>query len=162
MTGRYDTALICLNGHVISEAMRRYPEDSRKFCDECGAASISTCPRCSQAIQGEYQVDGAVAFGPTMPAPAFCGECGAAFPWTEAKLNAARELIEESDELSPEEKARLKESVPDLMHDGPKTAVAVVRVKKAMMKIGRAAGEALQKILVDIASETVKKTMNIG
>jgi hypothetical protein len=30
-----------------------------------------------------------------------------------------------------------------------------------MMKIGRVAGEALQKIVVDIASETVKKTMGL-
>jgi hypothetical protein len=44
----------------------------------------------------------------------------------EIRLNAARKLIEESDELSPDEKQQLNESVPELMHDGPRTAVAVV------------------------------------
>ena len=50
----YDVAQICLNGHVINESVKEYPKFNKKYCDKCGASTITNCPNCHAEIQGEY------------------------------------------------------------------------------------------------------------
>jgi geranylgeranyl diphosphate synthase type II len=99
--GWWDTAQICLNGHVITSASRISPELKRQFCDKCGAATITECPKCGANIPGYYHVPGELTLARTYKLPKFCRECGAAYPWTESSLKAGHELALE--EARPEE-----------------------------------------------------------
>ena len=65
------------------------------------------------------------------------------------------------DELTPEEKTRLAESVSELAQDSPSTPVAVARVKKLAVKVGKEGWGLLQKILIDVASDTAKKMLGL-
>jgi hypothetical protein len=74
-------------------------------------------------------------------------------------LEAAKELVETLDTISAEEKASLKESLDDLVRDTPRTKVAEAKYKNIMKKVGREAYDGMRSILVDIASEAVKKSL---
>ena len=53
----------------------------------------------------------------------------------------------------------MTQSLPDLVRDVPETPLAVVRFKKSILKLGKPVGDALYKIMVDVMSEAVKKTL---
>lgn len=93
--------------------------------------------------------------------PHYCYNCGKPYPWTQVKLEAAKELAEELDGLNNEEKDVLKQSIEELTRDTPKTEVAAVKVKKFLAKASGAALSMLRDILVDIASETAKNAMGL-
>ena len=130
----YDVAQICINGHVINAASLRNPHRSQKFCSLCGAQTIDSCQKCQNQIRGHFVRENQI-LG-VYSRPAFCLECGNAYPWTEAALIAARELAQELDGLNPEEKELLKESLEDIVRDTPRTSVAVTRFKKLVTKSG--------------------------
>ncbi len=52
--GRYDTAQICMNGHIINSMSKSHPEHNKEFCDKCGARTITKCPHCNTPIRGHY------------------------------------------------------------------------------------------------------------
>jgi hypothetical protein len=85
----YDTAQICLNGHLINPWAVSSPERNQNFCGECGIKTITDCPHCKEAIRGRYhsRVFTLTAFYP----PKFCYHCGQPYPWTEAAIEAAKE-----------------------------------------------------------------------
>jgi len=78
------------------------------------------------------------------------------YPWTEAKLSAAQELADELD-LTEQEKEMLKQSLPELVKDTPRTQVAANRFKRLATKGGELALGMFRDILVDVMSETAKK-----
>ena len=92
-----------------------------------------------------------------LPLPIFCPDCGTPYPWTEAKLKAAKELADLLEDLSPEERELLKKSFDDIVRDTPRTAVAATQFKRLAAKVGKTMAEELRKLVVDIASETAKK-----
>lgn len=157
----YDTAQICTNGHVINSQSVYLPEHNKKFCDKCGAPTITDCQNCNTPIKGLYHRSSDIrAYHPTdLALPSFCPHCGNPYPWTEARLKAARELADELDNLSLEEREILKKSLDDIMvmEDTPQTPVAATRFKKLVAKAGKSAAEAFRKLLVDVLSETAKK-----
>ncbi len=88
-----------------------------------------------------------------------CEHCGEAYPWTERTQQAAFDLfIEES--MDEKERQEFKESVEQITKDTPQAQVAWRRIAKHLGKMGKGAAQAIRDILVDVASETVKKTMN--
>ncbi len=97
-----------------------------------------------------------------LPLPIFCHDCGKPYPWTEAKLKAAREYSDELENLSPEERDLLKKSIDDIVRETPQTPVAATRFKKIVAKVGKVAAQQLRKLVVDIASETAKKIILEG
>ena len=150
----YDTAQICTNGHVINEQLVSSPHINKKFCDKCGAPTITNCQCCHATIRGAYH------FGPNTSSwtrPSFCPECGKPYPWTEAKLKAAHELTDLLEDLSPEEREILKKSFNDIVRETPQTTVAATQFKRLAAKVGKIAAEQLRELVVDIASETAKK-----
>ena len=155
--GYYDVALICRNGHVANEYSRAYPAHNKKFCDQCGAPTIDTCPSCSNSIMGEYHADGVI--GPSFHAPAYCENCGAPFPWTTARVAAAKELARDLPQLTAEEREKLAEAVDDLVTQSPRTPLAESRFKNLMRKAGTEATQAMRGIIVDVVSEAVKKSI---
>lgn len=154
----YDTAQICINGHVINTTAESSPQSNQKYCTECGAQTITVCPHCNTSIRGHYHVEGVI-FLFEYKKPAYCYNCGQAFPWTESSLQAATELADELESLSQKEKEQLKNSFSDLVRNTPKTVVAETRFKKIMKKAGGDACEGMKAILIDVVSETVKKSI---
>lgn len=153
-------ALVCTEGHTINSEYRANPVHNRAHCEECGSPGITACPRCNQPIPGEYTVPHVFAPSAFVP-PTFCGACGEPMPWTESRLKAARDLVEEFDELTPEDRVRLEESIAELVRDSPQVPVAVTRIKKIAMKFGKGSWTLLEKILTDVASDTAKKMLGL-
>jgi hypothetical protein len=61
------------------------------------------------------------------------------------------------DDLSGDEKSRLKATFDDLIADTPKTEMSAHCFKKFIRKIGPSSGDVLMKIIVNIATEAAKK-----
>lgn len=153
----YDIAQICCNGHVITSTYHSSPQLGRKFCDKCGAHTITQCQYCSTQIRGYYHVPGYISSSLLYDLPAFCPECGKPYPWTESKLKAAQEFSEEIENLDEEERSLLKSSLDDIIRDTTRTTVAAYRFKGIVAKSGQVAAEGFKNILIGIVSETVKK-----
>lgn len=153
MTGRYSAAEICLNGHIITEFLTSSPHRHEERCHQCGAPTITACPSCSAAIRGQEIVDIYVEY----ELPSYCHNCGAAYPWTEARLQAARELADELDDLTPDERDSLRGSLDDLVADTPRTPLAATRFKKLVAKAGPVVADGFKQMLIDVVSESAKK-----
>ncbi|WP_434346679.1 DUF2321 domain-containing protein [Myxococcus virescens] len=154
----YDVAQICERGHVINSSSVRSPQFNKKFCTKCGAATRTTCAQCNAPIQGEYHSAGVIHVGFKMNAPAHCHQCGAQHPWTIANIKAAQDLVDMSD--APDaEKTALKTSAPDLLVDSPQSQVAASRWKKFFAGTGKQVADVGRQLLVDVASEAVKKVI---
>jgi hypothetical protein len=61
-----------------------------------------------------------------MTPPAYCDSCATAFPWTIAKIAAAKEHAAEIEGLSETERKQLQEAIDDLAAGGARTDLAVV------------------------------------
>ncbi len=128
------------------------------FCRECGQPTLTRCENCGAAIRGDHSIPDVVSFF-AYSVPAFCHSCGHAYPWTAARLQAARDLAQEAEGLSPEEREVLTESLDDLVRDSPNTPVAASRFRRVVAKAGQAAAQGFRSILVDVVSETAKKML---
>ena len=117
------------------------------------------CPSCSEPIKGYYHVSGVISAGSDFNIPAYCSKCGKAYPWTQARLDAAGQLVQESELLDAEEKAQLIETFGEITADSPRTQVAATRANRLMKKAGTTVAGALRDIFVDIASEAAKKIL---
>jgi hypothetical protein len=158
MSGYYDTSQICKNGHIITRRYEGRPVHRQDFCARCGEATITQCESCHANIRGDYEVPGVFAIGDnTSPAPSFCHACGKPYPWTTRKLEAARELADELEGLSDEERTALKQTFVEMTRDTPRTELASVRFKKLLAKVRGEGITAIKSIITDIASETAKK-----
>ena len=123
---RFDTAQICLNGHIVNRMADDHPESNADYCKDCGEKTITRCPSCNANIRGYKHILG-VAYGDTSPAPGFCHSCGKSYPWTRVRIDAAKALAAEIEELSESDRILLQSSIDDLVGDTPRTNVAVVR-----------------------------------
>lgn len=154
----YYSMLVCENGHVLTDRLERSSNDT-PHCSKCGARTISQCPSCGAKIRGDLRDSGVVVIGYTTPAPKYCPECGAPFPWTTASLDALRELAELDDDLDADDADSLVKSAETALTDGPKTKVAAMRVKKILGKAGKATASAARDLLVDVLAESAKRTI---
>lgn len=157
--GYYQIAQICLNGHCITSAVDDCPELSQNFCDICGSKTITSCPSCGVDIRGNYYDEGFL--GPSYKPPAYCYSCGAPFPWTEAAISAAKELILEEEALDPAQREQLSESIPDIMIETPKTNLAAIRLKKALKAVGRFTADGIRQFVIDFGCELAKKQLGL-
>ena len=155
--GKYAVALICLNGHLITATLLKDPQKATSYCEKCGAATIFECQHCKAGIHGRYKDP----YGRYRSywVPSFCHSCGRPYPWTEKKLEAARELSEELEGLTDEEKEVLNKSIDDMITDNPRTEIGVTKFKKFMLKAKGVAVEPFRKLIVDISSETAVKLL---
>lgn len=159
--GIYRTAEVCLAGHTTTSSIETSPESRSQYCPECGEKTISACPSCGNNIRGYYELVGVISISEYVP-PNYCFHCGSRFPWAESKISAAKELIEEIDELSIEERDLLKQSVVELTTDTPKTELASFRYKKLLKKSGEVSGNTLNRIVVSIATEAAKNLLGLS
>lgn len=155
----YDTAQVCLNGHLANANYHLYPAHNQRHCKKCGEPTITRCEHCKADIRGSYEVPGVFAIGEEAPLPNFCHECGNPYPWLARRLEAANELVEEFDQLDEIESKKLKGTLNDLVRETPKTELASTRFKKLMTKAGKGSLGAMKDILTDVLSETVKRSL---
>lgn len=153
--GHYNGATICLNGHVVSISLA----NSQPYCSKCGKETFSKCSNCGSPIRGTYVADGIIDLSGRYNKPFYCFQCGAAYPWTDKILENAVELISLDEGLDDNSKMLIKEAIPDLIVDTPITPVAIAKYKKGISKAGVIVKDALYNMLIDIVSETVKKTL---
>lgn len=149
----YNGATICLNGHVISSMEPNYTP----YCADCGKNSISNCQNCNENLRGSYEDDYSIETD--YLAPSYCFNCGQPFPWTEKLINNAIELISLDDNLPDDVKRIIKSALPDLIVETPSTAVATAKYKKFIPSAAKYVQDGLRNLLVDVASETVKKSL---
>lgn len=154
----YDTARICLNGHFTNMSVEMRPEDNKNFCDRCGEKTLKTCPSCDNNIRGSYYNGSSLLWG-VRRLPLFCPNCGKPYPWQELIINASIELIKEIEQLSDEEKDTLVKSIEDIVKESPRQTAAVMNFKKLMPKIGKEVYDGLKSILIDVISETLRKSI---
>jgi hypothetical protein len=155
----YDTAQVCMNGHMVNDRASGSPQHNEAFCERCGQPTITSCPACGTALRGYYHSSVVVLGGSGTPAPIHCYKCGKPLPWTEAKLAAARELTDELDGLTDDERERLKANLHDLIAETPRTEVAVVQTKKLLAKASGEARSALVDVLRGVVREAIKGTL---
>jgi hypothetical protein len=74
-----DTMQVCMNGHQITVYAVSSPHGTKAHCPDCGAKTITQCPKCQTAIPGGRHGEYPSLCG--METPAHCQSCGAAFPW---------------------------------------------------------------------------------
>jgi hypothetical protein len=154
----FDVGQACLNGHAVTGSLTRSPEFAAKHCKDCGEPTISACPKCNKPIRGQYKNF----YGSRgWQVPSYCHECGAAYPWTERKAAALAEAIDELDELTAEDREKLKQSIPDVVNDTLKTQTAASRFRKGINKAGQMGGKLLSDLLVKVASEAAITLMGL-
>ena len=91
---------ICLNGHYRSDYVE-LGYSAERYCKQCGAKEITSCPKCHQSIPGYTDPEGITVLGRKhFSVPSYCVSCGAPYPWTSSAIEAAQELIELSDSLT--------------------------------------------------------------
>jgi len=161
--GYYYSGIACLNGHELDGYVGFVSRDSPprpidRFCPMCGEPTVTKCEHCQTDIRGKV-TDGF----DTSPwyVAANCHSCGQPYPWTRRKTEALAEAISEMDELDPAEREKLKQSIPDIVAQTPKSETAALRFKKAVAKAGSVSGEVLMKVLTSVAAEGVKKLLGM-
>lgn len=151
-------AKICNNGHVLIE---RSPLQNEEFCEACGARMMDKCPNCNSIIK-EWHYNGVVYAGtPSFTKPLYCKACGKPYPWTESAIEATSLMIQEDSELSELERKNLEELLPDVIAETPKTKVASIRIKKALLTAGEFTADAIRQFVIDFGCELAKKSIGL-
>lgn len=152
----YDTAQICLNGHLINARVRSSPEHSRNRCPDCGEPTITECKSCNAIIHGFYHMAG-VAYWDAPKVPSYCHNCGTPYPWTVSKREAALELFLADSHATGEEAEQFTADVDELLKNTPKAPVANSRFKQFLARVPGETAAAIRAILYEIASEAAKR-----
>jgi hypothetical protein len=155
--GSYHVAQVCENGHATSGRVDDMPEHRASFCGNCGAATITACGNCGVPIRGRYESDSFVVLGAKYTPPNYCHACGRPYPWTEKALQAGRDLADDTEGLTPEERERLKRSLEDVTSDNPNTEVAAGWIRKVAQRLGGSTGQLIEKVATTVATEAAKR-----
>ncbi len=172
MSLNYDVQQVCENGHQITGCYNISPEKQKKFCQECGAATIIACPTCDEKIQGtEIKLRQDFAVGPDGPAgrvvhskilsgrpagvPSYCSNCGKPYPWTENKIITAIQTLTEFGDLNEEEKKTIKQDVENIAKDVPDAELSARRIKRIWER-GKSVG---YEAIMEFASRTAAKIL---
>ena len=151
----YKSAQICLAGHCVTSDTSNV-ELLENFCAKCGSKTIYACPSCNTNIRGDYHMDDVIGFF-DYDVPAFCYNCGKPFPWTQSRLDSAKELIAEMDELTSDEQEKFNNSLPNILSETPQTPLAATRINKYLAKIAPVSKEGIKQLFFDITIEAAKK-----
>jgi hypothetical protein len=91
----YLTAQICLNGHVITNAIEHNPERQQSFCSKCGARTTIKCLNCGTNIRGKLYDEAVVVISGWSPIPpSYCHSCGRPYPWMRFSTRYIRRPLE--------------------------------------------------------------------
>ena len=154
--GNFYPAQICLHGHVINaDGHIVLTGGIRKdeHCQQCGSRCIHRCEHCEAPIRGKQTM----AHGDYVR-PSFCYKCAKPYPWMEDRLQTARELLWNDDNLSLEERNSLWDLLQYVMSD-PKSDLVPAKRKLIDIKLGGAVAatrEFIENIIAKSIAETFK------
>ncbi|MFZ0797599.1 MAG: DUF2321 domain-containing protein [Terriglobales bacterium] len=150
--GLYCDAQICLQGHVRSS--EGYFERGER-CTKCGAPCIDECQYCKSPIRGRL----AHSPGQHYDLPFFCHapKCGLAYPWMLDKLETARELLYDLENLSLEEREELWDLLKFVMCD-PKSDWVPAKTKLIGIKLAQVS-KASRDVLLDFTAKVAAEVM---
>ena len=153
---RYGVAQICINGHLIKSGVAPSPE--KDFCKKCGAETITSCGACGAFIRGglRHVRNGEEYVDALSRIPAFCEKCGQPYPWTESRIDAARDLADQL-ELDIPDRTLLEKSIEELIRDTPKAPAEAIRFKTIVGKAQPWVLGAFREILFSSISDAVRK-----
>lgn len=152
--GHYESAQVCMNGHMTCSSLESFGESASDHCPECGAETIVSCQGCGSSIRGHYVEPGVLAETIT---PAYCHKCSKAYPWTIKAIDALRSIINEDDRTSDEQKRSALASIPDIIANTPGTQLALSRIKRFIGAARKETKESIIKSLADVACEAAKR-----
>ncbi len=166
MSLNYDVQQVCENGHQITGCYNICPEKQKKFCQECGAATIIACPACDVEIQGvrievrQSLIDARTGRSTMVPGrpvgvPSYCSNCGKPYPWTENKIITAIQTLTEFGDLNEEEKKTIKQDVENIAKDVPDAELSARRIKRIWER-GKSVG---YEAIMEFASRTAAKIL---
>ena len=158
--GEYKTGRVCLNGHAVSSDVDGSPELNEKFCSRCGAETITACPECDAVIRGHRHLPSVITTFQWKPS-GYCYNCGVPYPWTKARIEALSELLDELENIPDDQRAKLKDSIPHIMVDTPRSETAALRFKKLLKQVDPDYSAALEKSIVAAATEAVKTLIGL-
>jgi len=167
MSGNYDVQQVCENGHQITGCCTIHPEQLKKFCQECGAATISKCPSCSEGIQGDPievrqswadagRGGSKMVSGRPADVPAYCSNCGEPYPWTKNKIVTAIQMFAEFGDLDEEEERTIEQDINNVTKDIPQTKLSAMRLKRICEKCGKVAYDVIMELASKTAAEVLK------
>jgi hypothetical protein len=152
----YDTAAICRRGHVFTAHVER-AERIPPYCRDCGTEILSACPECNGAIRGQASN----VSGGNYHKPDFCEECASPFPWLSRRgaIQRLRTLLDDAD-LDQGTRLQVSEELqalaePDLSDDEQRERWKTVR------RLAPTVWDGGQKIIVNIISEALKKSLGL-
>lgn len=154
----WDTAQVCQNGHMVNTMAISYPDSNEKFCSDCGTPTLMACPECQAAIRGKKHVPGILSTH-SPPVKAYCHECGAAYPWTAARLEVGREALDEDPNLSDAEKEQGKTALEAVTRDTPRTELEAGRLKRVLDRLSGPTAQTMQKVVTEVAVDAAKKVL---
>jgi hypothetical protein len=152
MQGNYDIAQICMNGHVINSSSKGC-HHNEEFCSSCGEKIITECPSCRVSIRGDYHSKLTVRLA---DAPAFCHNCGKAYPWTENKIQTAIQIFAEFGGLDDGEKKTIEDDIRNISRDIPQAELSAMRIRKIWQKYGKIAYNVIMEFASKTAAEILK------
>lgn len=157
MSIRYDVLQVCENGHKTTGRYSTRHGERQKFCDKCGAKTITACAKCHQDIQGDQTKEiGVVRITNERAAiPLYCTNCGEPYPWTQKKITAAIQNLVEFGELSEAEKKTIEQDVENIAKDAPEAELSARRIKRIWER-GKNVG---YEIIMEFASRTAAKIL---
>jgi hypothetical protein len=151
----YDSAAVCRRGHTFTAHLEK-GVDIPEYCVTCGAAIITECPECDNRIRGSAtNIQGG--YSP----PDFCDHCGVPFPWItrEGCLYQLQNLLDKTD-LDPATRLKVREELEALSQ----TALSEEEERQHWQQVktlAPALWDAGQKILVNVVSEAIKKSLGL-
>lgn len=168
MSGNYDIQQVCKNGHQITGCYNIRPEGQKKFCQECGAATIIACPTCGAEIQGvrievsQSWADAGRGVSKMVPGrpvdvPSYCSNCGKPYPWTENKIMTAIQMFADFGNLDDGEKKTIEEDINNIAKDIPQAELSAMRIKRIWEKYGLVAYNVVMEFASKTAAEILKK-----
>jgi hypothetical protein len=158
MSERYDVLQVCENGHKITGCYNIRPERRQKFCDKCGAKTITACPNCHKEIQGD-QIGENWNLEPApvkrVFVPSYCRNCGEPYPWTQIRIRTAIQNLVEFGDLNDEEKETIEQDVENIAKDVPEAELSARRIKRIWERGKNIGYEAI----MELASRTIAQIL---
>ena len=155
----YDTAQICLDGHIISKTTKRNPESKEDYCHTCGKETITECLQCSTGIRGSYYINGSAAYSYSLPN--HCYSCGEPFPWTTLHIKLIEELVDELD-LDNNDKETLRNEAKHIVCSTQRTTLARHKCKRILSSLSDEAREMFKRLLTSIGTENINEIIPGG
>jgi hypothetical protein len=89
----------------------------------------------------------------------YCYACGNPLPWTRAEIDALEEFINFEDNLSKDEKEKLKKSIDDIITETPRSQFASMLFNLALDKMGKETSKGMKDLLFKIATDKVRNSI---